>query len=166
MTVLETVIDRQQDLWLALVGVAAIALVFRMLRPGERRALRVTWVLTGLSAGALAIVSFGKLHPLLSQSAAVVAVVLWGWAVTHLIATLVFRGLLPVIGLTVPRIAHDLTFTGLALAWGLLCLRFSGVDPSQLFTTSALITAVVAFSMQDTLGNVLGGVTLQLDNSL
>ena len=78
MTVLETVIDRQQDLWLALVGVAAIALVFRMLRPGERRALRVTWVLTGLSAGALAIVSFGKLHPLLSQSAAVVAVVLWG----------------------------------------------------------------------------------------
>jgi small-conductance mechanosensitive channel len=166
MTVLETVLDRQQDLWLALAGVAAIALVFRLLRPGERRALRVTWVLSGLSAGALGIVSFGKLHPLLSQSAAVVAVVLWGWAVTHLTATLVFRGLLPVVGLTVPRIAHDLAFTGLALAWGLLCLRFSGVDPSQLFTTSALITAVVAFSMQDTLGNVLGGVTLQLDNSL
>ncbi|MBK6567475.1 mechanosensitive ion channel family protein [Candidatus Aalborgicola defluviihabitans] len=40
------------------------------------------------------------------------------------------------------------------------------MDTSQLFATSAVITAVLAFSMQDTLGNVLGGVTLQLDNSL
>ncbi len=166
MTVLETVLGRQQDLWLALAGVAVIALAFRFLRPGERRALRVTWVLACLSAVALAVVAFGTLHPLLANSAAGAAIVLWGWAVTHLTATLVFRGLLPAVGLAVPRIAHDLTFTALALAWGILCLRLSGVDPSQLFTTSALITAVVAFSMQDTLGNVLGGVTLQLDNSL
>ena len=32
--------------------------------------------------------------------------------------------------------------------------------------TSAVITAVVAFAMQDTLGNILGGLALQLDNSL
>jgi small-conductance mechanosensitive channel len=29
-----------------------------------------------------------------------------------------------------------------------------------------VITAVLAFSMQDTLGNILSGVALQLDNSL
>lgn len=45
-------------------------------------------------------------------------------------------------------------------------MRLSGVDPTPLFATSAVITAVLAFAMQDTLGNVLGGVTLQLDNSL
>ncbi|OYU44400.1 MAG: mechanosensitive ion channel protein MscS, partial [Burkholderiales bacterium PBB4] len=65
-----------------------------------------------------------------------------------------------------PRIARDLTVTGLSLAWGMVWLRLMGVDPSQLFTTSAIITAVIAFAMQDTLGNVLGGVMLQLDNSL
>ena len=29
-----------------------------------------------------------------------------------------------------------------------------------------MITAVLAFAMQDTLGNILGGLALQLDNSL
>ena len=79
---------------------------------------------------------------------------------------LVFRGLLPAVRLALPRIAQDLTVTGLSVAWCLLWLRLAGVDPSQLFTTSAIITAVVAFSIQDTLGNVLGGVALQLDSSL
>jgi CRP-like cAMP-binding protein len=42
----------------------------------------------------------------------------------------------------------------------------AGVDLASLVTTSAVITAVVAFSMQDTIGNILGGVVLQLDNSI
>jgi small-conductance mechanosensitive channel len=166
MTVLEMALVRQQDLWWALLGVAATALVFRLLRPGERRALRVTWVILVFSLVALTAVTQLQLHPMLASTAVGVAVVLWGLACIHLLANIVFRGLLPVLGFSVPRIAHDLTFTGLVLAWGVLWLRLSGVDPSQLFTTSAVITAVLAFSMQDTLGNVLGGVTLQLDNSL
>lgn len=166
MTTFDTLLDRQPELWWALAGVASVALGFRLLRPLERRALRVTWVLVVLVLGALVAVASGKLHPWLASVVAGTAAVFWGWAVIHLTATLVFRGLLPLLGLSVPRIAHDLTFTGLSIAWGLLCLRLAGVDPSQLFTTSAVITAVVAFSMQDTLGNVLGGVTLQLDNSL
>lgn len=157
---------RQQELWWALLGVVAIAFVFRMVRPVERRALRVTWVIVVLSVVALAAVSRLQLHPMVATTAMGAAVILWGLASIHLLATVVFRGALPALGLSVPRIAHDLTFTGLSVAWGLLWLRLSGVDPSQLFTTSAVITAVLAFSMQDTLGNVLGGVTLQLDNSL
>lgn len=157
---------RQQELWWALLAVVAIAFVFRMVRPVERRALRVTWVIVALSAVALAAVSHLQLHAMVETTAMGAAVILWGLASIHLLATVVFRGALPALGLSVPRIAHDLTFTGLSIAWGLLWLRLSGVDPSQLFTTSAVITAVLAFSMQDTLGNVLGGVTLQLDNSL
>ena len=160
------VLARQQELWWALLGIACVALVFRLVRPAERRALRVTWVVSGLSVAALIAVGRLQSTPLLAHTAMAAAVILWGLASIHLLATVVFRALLPLLGLSVPRIAHDLTFTGLALAWGVLWLRLSGVDPSQLFTTSAVITAVLAFSMQDTLGNVLGGVTLQLDNSL
>ncbi len=47
-----------------------------------------------------------------------------------------------------------------------LPLRLAGLDLSGLVTTSAVITGVVAFSMQETLGNILGGLALQVDNSV
>ena len=49
--------------------------------------------------------------------------------------------------------------------WGMVRLSAAGVELSGLVTTSAVITAVLAFAMQDTLGNILGGLALQLDDS-
>ena len=163
---MELVLARQQELWLALLGVALTAIAFRLVRPDEYRALRVTWVLWVLSFLALVVVTVLRSSTMLASTAFALSIVLGGLSAIHLLATIAFRAVLPRLGLSVPRIAHDLTFTGISLAWVLLCLRLSGVDPAQLFTTSAVITAVLAFAMQDTLGNVLGGVTLQLDNSL
>ena len=65
-----------------------------------------------------------------------------------------------------PRILEDILVMLGYIAWGLVRLRYAGLDLSQIVTTSALITAVVAFAMQDTLGNELGGLALQLDNSI
>ena len=45
-------------------------------------------------------------------------------------------------------------------------LRMSGVDFTSIVATSAVITAVIAFSMQETLGNILGAWPLQLDHSI
>jgi CRP-like cAMP-binding protein len=45
-------------------------------------------------------------------------------------------------------------------------LRYAGLDLGSIVATSAMMTAVVAFAMQDTLGNILGGLALQLDNSI
>nr|WP_315488190.1 mechanosensitive ion channel family protein [uncultured Rhodoferax sp.] len=166
MTVLDQAIARQPDLWWALLGVVVAAMVFRLVRPSERRALRVTWALAPLVLIALSAVKWLQGSAMLASTAMVLAIFLWGVACAHLLALVIYRGLLPLWGFSVPRIAHDLSFTGLALVWGIFCLRLSGVDPTPLFATSAVITAVLAFAMQDTLGNVLGGVTLQLDNSL
>ncbi len=166
MTLLDAAVAQQPALWWGLLGVVAAALVFRMARPTERRALRVTWVVCAFALVALlAVMGLGR-YPMLVNTAVVLAIFLWGVACSHLLATVFFRAVLPAWGFSVPRIAHDLSFTGLALVWGIFCLRLSGVDPTPLFATSAVITAVLAFAMQDTLGNVLGGVTLQLDNSL
>jgi small-conductance mechanosensitive channel len=79
---------------------------------------------------------------------------------------LVFRVLLPAVRVSPAQIVEDLVTTALMLAWGLVWLRMAGVDLASLVTTSAVITAVVAFSMQETLGNILGGVVLQLDQSI
>src|SRR5207244_8821313 len=40
------------------------------------------------------------------------------------------------------------------------------VDLSSIVTTSAILAAVIAFAMQDTLGNLLGGLAIQIDNTV
>ena len=89
-----------------------------------------------------------------------------GIALIRLWGLLVFRILLPKSGMTFPRIAEDLFVIVAYLAWGLVRLRYAGLDLGSIVATSAMITAVVAFAMQDTLGNILGGLALQLDNSI
>jgi hypothetical protein len=54
----------------------------------------------------------------------------------------------------------------LPVLWLLVTLSLAGVDLTSLVATSAVITAVLAFAMQDTLGNLLGGLALQIDDSL
>lgn len=166
MNALQGLLARQQDLLWVAAAIMLTAGLFRLARPVEHRALRGTWVLLALGLAAGVAVLLTDTQPLLAQILLGAAVVLLGLSAIQVMAVVVFRGLLPRLGLPTPRIAQDLSITGLSIAWGLLWLRLSGVDPSQLFTTSAIITAVLAFSMQDTLGNVLGGVALQLDSSL
>lgn len=155
-----------------LVGLTLVCLVIglllRVFKPGLRRELGVTWGLLalGIAAQGGAALADWQTQAALETIFAGAATVLTALALIQLVVLLVFHVLLPALGLVTPRIAQDLTVTALSLAWGLVWLRLSGVDATQLFTTSAIITAVVAFAMQDTLGNVLGGVMLQLDNSL
>ncbi len=92
--------------------------------------------------------------------------VLAGIVLIRLVGILVFRVLLPAVRMVTARIVEDLVTTALMIAWGLVWLRLAGVDLGSLITTSAVITGVVAFSMQETLGNILGGVVLQLDQSI
>lgn len=89
-----------------------------------------------------------------------------GIAVIRLLGQFVFRLLLPAIKLTPPRITEDLFVIVAYVAWFMVRLRYAGLDLSSILATSAVITAVIAFAMQDTLGNILGGLALQLDNSI
>ncbi len=89
-----------------------------------------------------------------------------GIAIIRLWGLLIFRTILPALKLFPPRITEDLSVIVAYIAWGLVRLRYAGLDLSGIVATSAMITAVVAFAMQDTLGNILGGVALQMDNSI
>jgi small-conductance mechanosensitive channel/CRP-like cAMP-binding protein len=60
-----------------------------------------------------------------------------------------------------PKILRDV-MQGLVFALvGLLVLRAAGVEPGSLLTTSALLTAVLGLSLQDTLGNLFAGLAIQ-----
>ncbi|MBI5625973.1 MAG: mechanosensitive ion channel family protein [Nitrosomonadales bacterium] len=89
-----------------------------------------------------------------------------GIAVIRLWGSLLFRIVLPFARLSSPRIAEDIFVIVGYVALGLVRLRYAGLDLTSILATSAMITAVVAFAMQDTLGNILGGLALQLDNSV
>ncbi len=89
-----------------------------------------------------------------------------GIAIIRLLGQFVFRLILPTIKLTPPRITEDLFVIVAYVAWFMVRLRYAGLDLSSILATSAVITAVIAFAMQDTLGNILGGLALQLDNSV
>ncbi|MBE7420942.1 MAG: mechanosensitive ion channel [Zoogloeaceae bacterium] len=107
---------------------------------------------SGLTAGAAA------LHELL--------VVVSGMALIRLGGLCLFRVLLPAAGLAPPRIVEDIVVILAYVGFALVRMRLAGVDLSGIVATSAVITAVAAFAMQDTLGNILGGLALQLDSSI
>ena len=112
----------------------------------------------------------GVLHVLdLARAAAVtreIFVIGAGVAVIRLWGQLVFRIVLPAFKFNPPRITEDIFVIIAYLAWFMVRLRYAGLDLGSILATSAVITAVVAFAMQDTLGNILGGLALQLDNSI
>src|SRR5581483_10943655 len=45
-------------------------------------------------------------------------------------------------------------------------LSRSGVDIAGVVATSAVITAIIGFSLQDTLGNIMGGLALQMEHTI
>jgi small-conductance mechanosensitive channel/CRP-like cAMP-binding protein len=61
-----------------------------------------------------------------------------------------------------PRIFRDLTQAVVYVIVLMLTLRGIGVEPGSLLTTSALLTAVIGLALQDTLGNLVSGLALQM----
>jgi CRP-like cAMP-binding protein/small-conductance mechanosensitive channel len=151
-----------------LIMVVCIAVVLLHFRRDERASLVNT--LAFFLACLFGQFVSGLLHALeLARAAAVtheVFVIGAGIAVIRLWGQLVFRIILPAIRLKPPRITEDIFVIIAYIAWFMVRLRYAGLDLGSILATSAMITAVVAFAMQDTLGNILGGLALQLDNSI
>lgn len=152
----------------ALAAGVALAVLLLTLRPVDRPAARNSLVLLALAA--LAELAGQKLSAGVPAAAgaalAAGAAILAGLVLIRLAVMVVFRVLLPALRVAAARIVEDLVVIALFFAWGFLWFRMAGVDLASLLATSAVITAVLAFSMKDTLGNVLGGVVLQLDQSI
>ncbi|TAN53250.1 MAG: mechanosensitive ion channel [Methylococcaceae bacterium] len=93
-------------------------------------------------------------------------IIMEGIFVIRLGGIVVFRLLLPGLRIRQPGILEDITDIIGYCAWLMVRLHYAGLQLSDIIATSAVITAILVFSMQDTLGNILGGLALQLDNSI
>jgi small-conductance mechanosensitive channel/CRP-like cAMP-binding protein len=151
-----------------LVMTALLAAILYRWRREDRRTLVNTIGFFALSV--LGQVASGVMHALgLTTAAEVVreaSIIAGGVALVRLGGMVLFRVVLPGLRFAPPHILEDITVMLAYIGWGLVRLRYAGLHLSEIVTASAVITAVIAFSMQDTLGNVLGGIALQLDDSI
>jgi len=92
---------------------------------------------------------------------------LLGWlTLVELFSILIFKLFLVKLGYKPPSIISELFLGGSVIVLIILTLRDFGVDATGIAATSAVVTAILAISLQATLGNVIGGIALQLDRSI
>ena len=82
------------------------------------------------------------------------------------VAILLFDLVLLALRIEVANIVHDLALGAAYILAFIGILHRSGVQLSGIIATSAVVTVVLGLSLQATLGNVLGGIALQLDDSI
>ena len=153
--------------WLTLLALVLAWLLLRFRRYERAVFLNTLWVfLIGVVGQGVAVL----LEAMAFSGAATVVHGIFrlvsAIAVIRLLGFAVFRLLLPLVGREPPRIIEDLAIVGAYVVYGFAQLRGAGVDLTSIVTTSAILTAVIAFAMQDTLGNVIGGLAIQIDNTV
>ena len=65
----------------------------------------------------------------------------------------------------VPQILAEVLMALVLVVFAFWRMTAVGVNLAGIVTTSAVVTGVLAFSLQETLGNLWGGIQLQLDNT-
>ncbi len=86
--------------------------------------------------------------------------------IVNLAAVLLFDTALPALRIDLSDILHDLTLGVAYLVVVFWSMHRWGVNLTSIVATSAVATAVIGLSLQSTLGNVIGGLALQLDDSV
>jgi len=152
-----------------LLGLIVVAALLRLVNGAPRARLRRSVVIFLLFAGVLFAV-----HPLrwaganaVADGFATAAALLKVLLAINLVAITVFDLLLQrLVRWDYPDILHDLTVGAaylVAIGW---LLHRVGLNVTGIVATSAVVTAVIGLSLQATLGNVVGGLALQVDSSI
>ncbi len=154
--------------WLILFGAVAWLALRRSLPDGSQYVLKqtITFFVLCLFAelGAATMDAFG--WDRVAAGFYELSVVGVGISLIRFAGLWLFRILMPALKFEAPRILEDIAVIIGYCAWVMIRLRYAGLDLSHIVATSAVMTAIIAFSMQDTLGNILGGLAIHLDHSV
>jgi small-conductance mechanosensitive channel/CRP-like cAMP-binding protein len=155
----------------AIVGCLIATLVLAVLAPASHGRLRAAGLMIVLSFLGMLVCGYMRYEDLAATSAGYryvhfVSQLIFILALVNLVGVLLFRVLLPPIHLSPPPILRDALFGLAYIIAALTLLSHHGMDVGGIIATSAVVTAVIGFSLQDTLGNVMGGVALQMERSI
>jgi small-conductance mechanosensitive channel/CRP-like cAMP-binding protein len=131
----------------AIMGIASLSVLCLVVTLGSHTLIRL-----GLAAGVYYVRELSTL--------------VQGVCTLRLGGVVLFDSLLPAFRLSTSRLLHDLVVATLTFAWFGLWTHQHNIDLSSLIAPSAVVTAVLGLSLQDTLGNVIGGIALHLEESI
>lgn len=144
------------------VALSLVLALFALMPPGQRRLARFPALLLVLHLGLVLVVAVLRPAAELARGLEVAAFFL-------LFAALGRAGFL--LGIDwflghrlqqpLPRIVRDVVQVFVYFGVAFLTLRQLGVELGSLLTTSALLTAVIGLSLQETLGNLFAGLAIQ-----
>ena len=114
----------------------------------------------------VSVLALGLFHPPIPPAShhdwlRLLSVLLFSFAVVIVAGLLLFDVVL--VRREIPRILRDLVQGIAYLITAALVLTRSEVDVTKVFTASVLTTAVIGLALQETLGNVMAGLALQLE---
>ncbi|PYS24211.1 MAG: hypothetical protein DMF72_06700, partial [Acidobacteria bacterium] len=155
--------------WLFLAFIIALLILF-VVKPAERMRLRTSLLLFAVSLIGLLVaatlLSFGA-----APTSSAYRWVSWSWqiffafSVVNVAGVFVFEVFLESVRLKPPRIMRDLL---LALSYVVAAITILSkyTDLTGIIATSAVLTAIIGLSFQDTLGNMMGGMALQMERAI
>lgn len=144
-------------------GLVLISLSALALRRGQRMALlRMPLVLFVLHI--LCVVARWPLAPssIVARTLDQLGFALLLFALARAVFVLIAEGILAArLARPIPRILLDIAQGLVFIGVTIVVLREFGVDAGSLLTTSALLTAIIGLSLQETLGNLFAGLAIQ-----
>lgn len=149
-------------------AILLVAFLVNRFTPARRKLLRRLVFIFGLyllAFGTAAILAKARVD-VWPGRIELVALLAGTFTIISLVAIAVFELALPAVGMRLVSITTDLVVGLSYIVATIAVLRSAGMEPSSVIATSAIVSGILALSLQTTLGNVIGGVALQLDGSI
>ncbi len=167
MATLAPTIAFRPELWVldgaGFFGSIFLILLLLAMLPADRRGLiRLPLSLLGVFVVSEAVRLFAPVEPALLKPVRVIGLFAALVASARSLVLLLFSSRLTMRwAAALPAIFKDIFQVLLYLGAVMGTLRAAGLEPSSLLTTSAVLTAVVGLSLQETLGNLFSGLAIQ-----
>jgi small-conductance mechanosensitive channel/CRP-like cAMP-binding protein len=152
------------------LGFSAVALLLGLItarfRPELRRAQLVTMFIIVLGLGALALLARFQLIPahlaiaVIPREICLLIVALGNFRIW-----IAFLGNVLLARRAVPRILSEVSMFISLAAYVLFRMDALGVNLTAITVSSTVVLGAIGFAAQSTLGNLMGGISLQLDNT-
>lgn len=159
--VIETLLRAPPAVYGVAIGVVATVVVALILPRGQRRLVRGPLVLFAIYGAARSLVEFFPPTDVVPKALRFIAAFAWCAALVRMGFALFATRYVTRFVRPWPKIMRDVAQAVIYFGVTMVALRAVGVEPSSLLTTSALLTAVLGFSMQETLGNLFAGLAIQ-----
>jgi small-conductance mechanosensitive channel/CRP-like cAMP-binding protein len=152
------------------LGFSAFALLFGLMtmrfKPDLRRSTLVTLfiIVLGLS-GLAALTRYQPIPPQLAIAVVPREICLFIVALGNIKIWIAFLGNVLLARRAVPRILAEVSMFVSLVVYALFRMEALGVNLTAITFSATALTAIIGFAAQSTLGNLMGGISLQLDNT-